>query len=480
MRFLISDSWGNLPPNKKSPFLFLEPNPNWNDFGYYVLFKLYYQTKQNQRIEIGYIRILDTTNERTTLTEFQKLDSKYISIGVGEGYYRTLKQLFKDETSEILKSLNDCVIDDNLRANVNKDEWIKALFRDQNVEELSNSAKDILTGISSAFMQDFSYKCRIGFLNNEHDIAFDFREKWNGYPNRIIALIGENGTGKTQYLANLALGLSGQDKELSDSKNFEKGRPIFKKVIALSFSLFDSFKQPERTSKFMYFYFGFKDKKGHLLSEEKIQKNLISSFKELEKMGRKSDWIELLEKSISIEALQKIEEKFNEYNEDIYYTPLPLSSGQNIILNYVTHILGSITENSLLLIDEPEIHLHPNAISKLIEIFYCLLEKYNSYAIVATHSPIIVQQIPSSHVRVLKRDKDFIFSTILPNESFGENLTTITDHVFGKISEKEYYKIVLERLLCFYKPEEIEGKLFSDKLSLNATLYLRNYRNEIE
>ena len=44
-----------------------------------------------------------------------------------------------------------------------------------------------------------------------------------------------------------------------------------------------------------------------------------------------------------------------------------LSSGQNSILSVFANVFAEIRFNSLLLMDEPETHLHPQAISKLMK-----------------------------------------------------------------------------------------------------------------
>jgi predicted ATP-dependent endonuclease of OLD family len=55
-----------------------------------------------------------------------------------------------------------------------------------------------------------------------------------------------------------------------------------------------------------------------------------------------------------------------------------------------------------LLFDEPETHLHPSIIFKLINTLNKLLDDYDSYLIIATHSPIVIQQIPSKKVMILR------------------------------------------------------------------------------
>ena len=64
-------------------------------------------------------------------------------------------------------------------------------------------------------------------------------------------MIGENGTGKTQFLNKLVLGLGGETKE--SIKNFSPIRPKFSEIIIFSYSIFDSFTPPENIVKNLKF-----------------------------------------------------------------------------------------------------------------------------------------------------------------------------------------------------------------------------------
>ncbi len=80
-----------------------------------------------------------------------------------------------------------------------------------------------------------------------------------------------------------------------------------------------------------------------------------------------------------------------------------MSSGQKLLVTIFSEILANIEQKSLLLFDEPETHLHPNMTFKLIKALSNLLETYDSYGVLATHSPIVLQQIPSKYVRIIER-----------------------------------------------------------------------------
>lgn len=140
------------------------------------------------------------------------------------------------------------------------------------------------------------------------------------------------------------------------------------------------------------------------------------------------------------------------------------------MLHIFTQVIMSITEDSLLLIDEPEIHLHPNAISNFMRMLNKLLEKFNSFAIISTHSPIVLQEIPSRYVRVF--DNNEFYDTELWDECFGENISKIIANVFNvRPDESNYKSFFLDKKEEGFTKEAVE-ELFDDNLSMNAELYL--------
>lgn len=108
-----------------------------------------------------------------------------------------------------------------------------------------------------------------------------------------------------------------------------------------------------------------------------------------------------------------------------------------------------------------------------MRMFYHLLEEFNSYAIIATHSPLIIQEIPSRYIRALTRVNNILSIHTPDNECFGENVTKITDDIFDVRSTESNYKSVLKKLSQKMEYDEILA-LFEGKLSFNAMIYLKN------
>ncbi len=450
---------------------------NWNDYGYYTLYSLTYYQSQTEPIGIGYLKILQEKGTITTIpNSFDQLSSEYCSLGGGLDYYQKLQEIFKENIYQILASLNDCAIDENIKNKfINLEGFKKSLLRSSEDEKTLAEALNVLKGESSLFNFNFSFKCRLQGCEEDHQLEINFSESNTKTPNRIFCIIGKNGTGKTQFLANLSLGLSGQNLRLRN--NFSPGRPLFSKVIAVSYSLFDNFEKPKSTKNFNYIYCGIKGSDGSILSQVDIQTNLINAIKQIIETEYETIWKEFISEIIDIDLINHALEIIKSGNDINLFKILMISSGQSIILNIVSHILANISKQSLVIFDEPETHLHPNAISKIIKIIYELLEKTDSYAILATHSPIIIQQIPSYHIKVFDRNGNIPEIKNINIETFGENLTYITDEVFGNLNEKEYYKIVLDNLKKTIDPLFIDT-FFKNRLSFNARIYFTGKSNE--
>ena len=122
-----------------------------------------------------------------------------------------------------------------------------------------------------------------------------------------------------------------------------------------------------------------------------------------------------------------------------------LSSGHKIILLTITTLVEKLQEKSLLLMDEPEAHLHPPLLAAFIRSVSDLLIKTNGVAIVSTHSPVILQEVPRSCVWKLRRSGDITASDRLSRESFGENVGVLTNDVFGlEVTNSGFYKMLAE------------------------------------
>ena len=90
-----------------------------------------------------------------------------------------------------------------------------------------------------------------------------------------------------------------------------------------------------------------------------------------------------------------------------------LSSGEKQLFLRALSLKFLEVNNSVILIDEPEISLHPQWQRKIIDVYKSIGE--NNQLIIATHSPHIVGSVKSENLRVMTKDTDGI--KIINNDS---------------------------------------------------------------
>ncbi len=458
---------------------------HWDDFYYKTLFHLSFIKSRTENYKIGDIKIMHKDNKTTfnvIPNQFIELDeSQFCSLGQNMQFYTNLKEYLPEQYQDVLNALNDAATNQGSADNFeNTRGFKKSLLRWSEAEKVFRQARFILNDIPISDPYKFVYNCKVDSAEIEHSVEFNFKES-EILPHRIIGIIGKNGTGKTQYLSKLAIALSGQNRNEKGLGRFIPHRPPFTKVIAVSYSAFDKFVRPKNDRYFSYKYCGIKDDKG-FLNQAKLKDIYIESVLKIEVLKRENQWYQVLSKIIQTDLLEIFyNELFENKNFEVFTEKgkTLLSSGQSILMYVITEIIANIKEESLILFDEPEMHLHPNAIANLIRMLHTLLEINNSYAILATHSPIIIQEIPSDYVYVFERYENTPIVRKLDIECFGENISTITQNVFDTIEVKGTYKDFLEKISQEKSFEEVL-ELFNGRLSFNASTFLKGIYNRRE
>ena len=93
-------------------------------------------------------------------------------------------------------------------------------------------------------------------------------------------------------------------------------------------------------------------------------------------------------------------------NNDIEFDVIHASSGEKEIVNYILGIFALNPRNGLLVIDEVELHLHPQWQTVLLDILFDLAKTTRNQIIISTHSPMFVTPLSITHVvRVYKQEQ---------------------------------------------------------------------------
>lgn len=153
-----------------------------------------------------------------------------------------------------------------------------------------------------------------------------------------------------------------------------------------------------------------------------------------------------------------------------------LSSGEKQLFLRALSLKFLEANNSIILIDEPEISLHPEWQSKIIDVYKSIGN--NNQLIIATHSPHVIGNITSNELRVMKKDNNGIrlIDNDKLNETYGRSIGDILRTTMklnslrnSDITEKlnRVYELLNKNL---YKTEEFE-ELFD---------YLRSYLGDLD
>ncbi|MFZ1427854.1 MAG: AAA family ATPase, partial [Geminicoccaceae bacterium] len=145
-----------------------------------------------------------------------------------------------------------------------------------------------------------------------------------------------------------------------------------------------------------------------------------------------------------------------------------LSSGHKIVLLTITRLVETVEEKTLVLLDEPEAHLHPPLLSAFIRALSDLLINRNGVALIATHSPVVLQEVPASCVWMVRRSGTRSVADRPEIQTFGENVGLLTREVFGlEVTQSGFHKMLREAVAELPSYNQVVRR-FSDELGDEA------------
>lgn len=485
IEFITIDRGGEVPPGTRDAFLI--QSDGWNDYNNYVRFDLTWCDQSGDPVYVGKIKILEgsgdgkawSTASRTSPPERFSSDigERYISLGQSEHYYRWMRSTFGDRAESILRALRDIAV---LPGMAHKFEPSAAFRNGMMRQTFAYRSRRFgaawARGESPVETLAFSYLYSPNSNADSLRLNFDF-DGLDILPGRVVGIIGRNAVGKTRLLTQLSADLAQIGRQSAGSidereSRFPLARPLFTRVLAVSYSAFDSFRRPPTDSESTYIYCGIRDDSGRL-SQSGLQRKFAANRRRVRSLGRHYEWIEHITDILGDAGELTKDTLLKEIEVSTEESALleRLSSGQAILCHVVTGLLAWLEPESLVLFDEPETHLHPNAVANLFAILGSMLSKYQSYAILATHSPLVIQEIPSKRVVVLARENGETSAEAMTLESFGESVAELTEHVFSTHEAASPYKTVLDEIAASMSLEA-GLQLFQNPLGMNAKSYL--------
>lgn len=485
MDFQVIPNRGRLPEDECDKVILL--TDGWDDwFKYNTMYVVFYFDGEGEKHRIGEVKIgefdMAADQRRSNIPdEFNELDDVFFSLGQDDEYYQKLNDLGEEFRETYLAAMRDVARDAEL--------FERALEEDVTGVSLLRSVSDSSVRIQYRRMAQggarlteyaFSYTPPPWGRGNQPP-TFTFEVHPESYPpTNVHVLIGRNNVGKTYTVEQLTNALvrpnegtfgdfSWEDIDelgLDESENFTN-------IIAVTFSAFDPFEplpnRANRLSSVRYQYIGLK----HIGKAEdgkakppKSTDDLAADFGRsvqliVTQTAKRDRWrraLSLLEsdpifKQAEIwQLIELFEELDSELEKREVFDQLrsaarklysKLSSGHKIVVLTITRLVETLEERSLVLIDEPEAHLHPPLLSAFIRSLSDLLINRNGVAVIATHSPVILQEVPKTCVwRIWRSGREKRIERPV-SETFGENVGTLTQAIFGlEVTNSGFHKML--------------------------------------
>jgi len=496
---------------------------NWNDRGYVTSFHAFLVNDKDVT-EIGIVNIgIRDENAKDT---YQYL--------VGKGYSSRILSQFPDEVfllgsleyySSLVKSYaryelesglfpetNDIAFNEELFKSVEDEKVVReSFFRDQVWSQIENTYNQ-LNRVAHGGPKFENFDWSIEYASGDVEIRIR-NNRESLLPTNSFVFIGNNGVGKTSLLKDIVVAAASNDRSpstflpgdelelISDSNNNVN---VMKKIVNLvfvSFSTFDVF-EDDFTKAFddnpdTFKFVGSRIIKAPVGQEAfnsvmsakesgyRCETDLEWAFYDVENIQlfheimKNFEWDDGLTSFVSeVENMGRSNYEDEERKRsELQEKAVLLSSGQKIIILIISNLIRYASENSVLLIDEPELYLHPPYALALVMSINEIAEKTNSLCLMTTHSAVTLQEIPSDNVYTIIESGDSKQLMHPKIETFGTNTQTINDEVFGlDIRSTGYYKLLQD--IVEKKPEKINDLIKSGKLGRDALLYLNILRDD--
>jgi len=108
-----------------------------------------------------------------------------------------------------------------------------------------------------------------------------------------------------------------------------------------------------------------------------------------------------------------------------------LSTGEKTLVSKVLYMYLAAIKDKVILIDEPELSLHPKWQNKVLKIYENFAKQNNCQIIIATHSPHIIGSAKPESIRLLKKEDNTIKVVDNFSRSYGLEFDKVLTEIMG-------------------------------------------------
>lgn len=441
-------SWSRYPDGA-----FVLTRDNWDDYGFKTSF-LVNHMRSGDPVQIGMIKIghLGMPEGKVPLPRFP-LPEEYFSIGQDIAYYENLSSLGEAGRIFAQATRDLALTPGRLEALYSESSFTLSLTRSVSEENIRTDFHELLTPQRPRATDNYKVTYsppKVGDLKRLPSLKFVINNEIHP-PTSLHAIIGRNGVGKSTILNSIQKSsMNNNERSPSVGHLSVSGERNIADVVYISFSLFDSDSNIYEAS--------FQETR-HKSGSEKVSAstapNIPALFSEyVTWCGKTTSKLELLRNAIyeldyiplpdgrsfseiifvkdSVASTDQLRREFS-----------ALSSGHAIALLATAALCYKAQPRVAVVFDEPETHLHPPLLAALIRAVSLVLTAQDSFAIIATHSPVVLQEIPSQCTYMIDRILDNWSVDRPPFQTYGENLGTITEKVFEhEIRASGFYSLI--------------------------------------
>ena len=440
---------------------------NWDDYSFKTTFRLVYFDLEGKRHDIGSVKVMSqgmTEDWVSVEDSFSELPDDYASLGESAEYYENLISLGEEERASILQAMRDSIWDAGIRARVEQEPaFQRSLMRGHSPADIGKMGDILLErAVPTAFR--FAYLLS---ADGGARLEVNVRPRSNP-PSNIHAIIGRNGVGKTTLLKSLVQSLrDGHTTEGGVLKlrkpSGETERTSFANLVAVAFSAFDEFDPPVSKkgtgTGIRYTYVGLKKERrrdgdaSSLKRPSELKKEFIDSTLACLRSARVPRWraaMRVLETDplfAELGLVKLADSSQNRFAQEAGELFDRASSGHKVVLLTMTRLVELVSERTLVVIDEPEAHLHPPLVAAFVRALSDLLAARNGVALLATHSPVVVQEIPAACVTLFFRTGNEVELERPETETFAENLGTLTREIFRVLMTESSHHALISKVV---------------------------------